>query len=51
MKYIITSLLALSVFGLIVPNVFAENVPDWVKNTAGWWAEDVISETEFVNAI
>jgi len=36
---------------VLIPNVFAENVPDWVKNTAGWWAEDLISETEFVNAI
>ena len=26
-------------------------VPDWVKNTAGWWAEGAISEGEFVNAI
>ena len=30
---------------------FAENTPDWVKNTAGWWASDAISEKEFVNAI
>ena len=51
MKYITASLLALFVFGLIIPNAFAENVPDWVKNTAGWWATDAISETEFVNAI
>ena len=35
----------------MIPNAFAENVPEWVKNTAGWWAEDTISETEFVNAI
>ena len=35
----------------ILPVANAESVPDWVKNTAGWWAEDVISETEFVNAI
>ena len=51
MKHIIASLLVLFVFGLMIPNVFAENVPDWVKNTAGWWDTDVISETEFVNAI
>ena len=51
MKYIIASLLVLFVFGLMIPNAFAENVPDWVKNTAGWWADDKISETEFVNAI
>ena len=36
---------------LFLPSAFAENVPDWVKNTAGWWATDAISETEFVNAI
>mgnify|MGYP002838449929 CR=1 FL=1 len=38
--------------GIILgPNAFAENVPDWVKNTAGWWASNKISETEFVSAI
>jgi len=37
--------------GLIIPSAFAESVPSWVKNTAGWWATDAISETEFVNAI
>ena len=43
---------ALVLSGIIfIPHAFAENVPEWVKNTAGWWAEDVISETEFVNAI
>ena len=37
---------------LFVPSLaYAENVPDWVKNTAGWWATDAISETEFVTAI
>ena len=51
MKYITASLLALFVVGLMIPNAFAENVPDWVKNTAGWWATDAISETEFVNAV
>jgi len=29
----------------------SDAVPAWIKNTAGWWADDQISETEFVNAI
>ena len=37
--------------GAMIPSAFAESVPDWVKNTAGWWATDQISETEFVNAV
>ncbi|MDC0186934.1 pentapeptide repeat-containing protein [Candidatus Nitrosopelagicus sp.] len=37
--------------GIDIPNVNAQSVPDWVKNTAGWWATDAISENEFVNAI
>ena len=51
MKYLLPSLLLISLAGLIIPNAFAQSVPDWVKNTAGWWATDAISETEFVNAV
>ena len=51
MKYIIASALVFFALGLMVPSAFAESVPNWVKNTAGWWATDAISETEFVNAI
>jgi len=51
MKYILLSLLLIYLVGLSIPDVFADSVPDWVKNTAGWWATDAISETEFVNAI
>ena len=28
-----------------------QNVPDWIKNTAGWWASDMITEKEFISAI
>ena len=39
-------------FGIIlIPNAFAENVPDWVKNTAGWWADDQIDDFTFAQAI
>jgi len=51
MKYLFFSVLAISLVGIMIPNAFAENVPAWVKNTAGWWATDAISETEFVNAV
>ena len=27
------------------------SIPDWVKNTAGWWSNDEISENDFINAI
>ena len=26
-------------------------LPDWVKNNAGWWADDLVSDQEFVRAI
>ena len=26
-------------------------VPDWIRNNAGWWADDKISEDEFVKAL
>jgi len=28
-----------------------ESVPDWIRNTALWWSEELISDDEFVNAI
>jgi len=39
--------------GILVPNSSAQDVqiPDWIKNVAGWWASGVISENEFVIGI
>ena len=28
-----------------------EKIPVWVKNNAGWWANDLISEDDFLNGI
>ena len=36
--------------GIFVQNSYAE-VPAWIKNTAKWYGESKISETEFLNAI
>jgi uncharacterized protein YjbI with pentapeptide repeats/DNA-binding beta-propeller fold protein YncE len=44
--------LVFCIIGVIIPSTFAEEkVPDWVKNTAGWWANNLISDNEFINAI
>ena len=51
MKYITASLLVLFALGLMIPNASAQLVPDWVKNTAGWWAEDKIDDFTFAQAI
>ncbi len=26
-------------------------IPQWVKNNAGWWADDIISEDDFISGI
>ena len=28
-----------------------KQVPDWVKNTAIWWADDLIHEDDFIKGI
>jgi len=39
---------------ILIPNSSAQEesqIPDWVKNVAGWWATNDISEKEFLNGI
>ena len=36
---------------IFLPSTFADSTPDWVKNIAGWWATDTISENEFLNSM
>jgi len=51
MKNQFSIIMTLFLFTFLFSPVYAESVPEWVKNTAGWWATDTISETEFLNAI
>ena len=51
MKIALVLIITIGIFMIMIPSAYAENIPNWVKNTAGWWSTDVISETEFVNAI
>ena len=36
---------------IFIPNAFAENIPEWVKNTAGWWADDQIDDGTYVSGL
>ena len=51
MKNSVIFIVIVTIITVFFPLAYAEMVPDWVKNTAGWWATDAISEKEFVNAI
>lgn len=33
------------------PGISTQVIPPWIKNTAGWWANNSISENEFLHAI
>jgi len=44
----------IGVISLTSINVFAQsnsNVPEWVKNNAGWWAEGTIDDESFIQGI
>ena len=53
MRYLLVSVLVVSlIVVLIIPTAAQDSeIPAWIKNNAGWWATDTISETEFINAI
>ena len=57
MRFLIILILSLSLMGssiLSIPNSYAQEdtqIPNWIKNTAGWWANDEIDDNTFVNAI
>ena len=50
-RYLQTTGYTSSQQGTFGDNGVTVSVPTWVKNTAGWWAEDKISEDEFVKGI
>ena len=53
MKTLLTAISTIAVLLLVgsgVSSVYAE-VPSWVKNNAGWWAEGTIDDSAFVQGI
>jgi len=52
----IVLILSFSLIGssILVPNSSAQEetqIPDWIKNNAGWWATDQISDSSFLQGI
>ena len=51
-KFSVIGVCSVLLLGLIFyPSASAESIPPWIKNTALWYGEDSISDTEFLNAI
>ena len=55
-RYSIVLITLFSIIGssILIPNSSAQEetqIPDWVKNVAGWWANNEISEKEFTAGI
>ena len=49
--YKITFLIIILIGISLTPLSFSEGIPEWVKNTASWWSERQISQTEFTNGL
>ncbi len=45
------------IFGIIlllpiIQSAYAESeIPEWIKNNAGWWSEGLIGDSDFVSGI
>lgn len=52
MAYIlISTIIVVSVITVLSISAEESLIPLWIKNTAGWWANEQINESEFLNAI
>ena len=49
--FVLVMVLSISLVSISVNFASAQSVPDWVKNTALWYGEGIISEGEFLNMI
>ena len=47
----LTVILMASAISMVLPSVYAAEVPDWIKNNAGWWADGTIDDSSFVSGI
>ena len=45
------TILSLLIAVVAMPSAFAAEVPDWIKNNAGWWADGQIDDRAFVSGL
>jgi plastocyanin len=48
---VLVIVLSISLVSISVNFASAQSVPDWIKNTALWYGEGIVSEGEFLNMI
>ena len=51
MKVLFAGLVGVMLLTMSMTSAEAVNVPDWVKNNAGWWAAGQIDDTAFVSGV
>ena len=47
-------LVIIAIIWLIAASIFdikTREIPDWIRNSAGWWSERLISDEEFANGL
>ena len=49
--FLIVTVLSISLVSTSINFASAQSVPDWIKNTALWYGEGIVSEAEFLNMI
>ena len=55
MKIVLASITIIAIAGITMSTIMASgqdyNIPDWIKNNAGWWADGQINDDTFVQGI
>ena len=51
MKLVLAGIASVLLLATMVTTAEAANVPTWVKNNAGWWADGQIDDKAFVTGI
>ena len=48
---VIIAIAVVAMIGIMIPSTYAEEIPSWIKNNAGWWAEGTIDDDSFLQGI